>query len=194
MLKNKVLPGEPGHLEYAKKNEMFKVIITLVIILIIFFTGFVIMGNRKSIFTLFAVLGCLPLARYAVNWIVRLPYHSFNKSEADRLLNIVGSMPLVFDFVFTNKEKNHAVDALAISDNTICGYTSNNKTDPAKAEAYLTKNLHDQGYRKVTVKIFTDPAAFEDRLYEMAEHYSCDSDKQSSKEERICSTLFAISL
>ena len=194
MFQKKVLPGEPGHLDYAKKAEMIKFFISLALVIAIFLIGFITTGSRKNWFTLIAVLGCLPMARYAVNWIARLPYSSINKTFASEVIDRSGSLPVIFDFVFTNKEKNHPVECIAISDNTLCGFSSNPKTDLQKAEEYLAKDLHEQGFKKITVKIFKDKNVFLDRIAEMAEHYSCTDEKQSSKEERIASTLFSISL
>ncbi len=174
--------GLPGYVDHAKKAELIKTIVMFALVLAILLTGIYTTGNRMNLLTIVAVVGCLPAARYLVNYIARAPFHSMEEAQAEEIEEHAGDVPVYYELILGASDKNRFVDCIAISEHAICGYASHPKTDIPDTEAYLKKICRENGYKKVSVKLFDKKEDFLRRLDEMQEHY--DSDEKMQKQER----------
>lgn len=194
MKKGTAKKGAAGYLNRQKKIELIKVLISFGLVIAIFLTGYFTTGTRKNLFTLVAVLGCLPAAKILVGLITRFPYTSIAASKAKEIQEHAPNIRLVYDLVFTTYEKILPVDCTAVYNNTICGYASSQKTDVEFAAKHVKKILQDNGYAKVSVKFFHDYKAFLARAEGMSDIAAIEKEDYSRKEEKIASILMNISL
>lgn len=186
--------GMAGYLNRQKNIEILKTLISFGLVLAIFLVGFITTGSRKNLFTLVAILGCLPAARVLVGLITRFPYNSISAVKAKEIKQNAPGLTLIFDLVFTTYEKIFPVDCIAIYNNTVCGYASSEKTDLELTAKHLKKMLQDNGHPKASVKIFRDYKAFLLRAEGMADIAAIEKDDYTQKEARMVSTLLSISL
>ena len=100
----------------------------------------------------------------------------------------------VYDLVITSPEKVMQVDAIVISGHTVCGYTSNEKTDETKAARYIKEMLHNHKYEKVTVKVFHDYVAFLSRAEGMNSIAAIEKPDNRRRERRIRHLLLTTSM
>ena len=70
--KNHPVKGSYGYYAYEKKRRIAIVAFLFGLCLLIFFTGLIMTGTRKNMFTLFAILGVLPAAKWTVSMIMVL--------------------------------------------------------------------------------------------------------------------------
>jgi hypothetical protein len=186
--------GTAGYLDRQKKIEWLKVLLSFGLVLAIFFVGYFTTGTRKNLFTLVAILGCLPAAKILVGLITRFPYRSLEPGKAKEIREHAPNVRVLFDFVFTTYEKILPVESIVIYNNTICGYAASYKTDVDFAAKHLKKMMQDNGYSKVTVKIFHDYKAFLARAEGMSDIAGIEKADYSRKEEKMEAILKNISL
>ena len=66
----KTAKGDAGYVSYEKKKRALITLVMFAIPLTIYFSGWAYAGTRKNIMTLVAILGVLPAAKCAVNFIM----------------------------------------------------------------------------------------------------------------------------
>lgn len=186
--------GMAGYLNRQKKIEIIKTLVSFGLVLAIFLVGYLTTGSRKNLFTLVAILGCLPAARVLVGLITRFPYRSIPAAKAGEIRRKAEGITLIFDLVFTTYEKIQPVDCIAIYNNTVCGYAPSEKTDLDFTAKHLKKMLQDNGYPKVSVKLFRDYKAFLSRAEGMSDIARIEKEDFGRKEAGMVSTLLSISL
>ncbi|MFV0364335.1 MAG: hypothetical protein ACK5LL_14800 [Suipraeoptans sp.] len=93
--------------------------------------------------------------------------------------------------IITTEEKAMQVDAIVISSNTICGYSSSEKTDDIKVSSHLKKLLSQNGIDKMTVKIFNDYKSFLTRAEGLNSMRSVDKSENSRFENEVKKTILS---
>lgn len=156
--------GTRGYLNSQRKYEVIRTALYFAISLSLFIAGYIATKTRMNLLTIVAVLGCLPASKSAVDMIMFLRFRGCDETTASRLEAHSQGLSCLFDMVFTSYQKNYNVAHMVIKGNTICGYTQ----DPAFPEADFYKHLDGilkaDGFKGVSVKIFTDPAKYCSRL------------------------------
>lgn len=190
----KITKGEAGYLEVRRKQLIIKAVLEFGIVLALLGLGIWQTGTRLNLLTLVAVLGCLPASKALVEVIMILPHHSTAPETASEISKKTGLLTTVFDLVFTSQKKIMPVDSILILDNTICGYTSNKKTDAVYAGKHIRQILEQNKYSKVSVKIFTDYKSFLKRAEEMECMAEENRPKTEKKEQAIRQIILNISL
>ena len=66
----KAVKGTYGYLKIKRNWVFIRTIVFFAISIAIFITGYVTTGSRKNLFTIVAVLGCLPACKSLVNLIL----------------------------------------------------------------------------------------------------------------------------
>ncbi len=176
--------GNRGYLDSQKKYEILRTILYFAISISLFVAGYIQTGRRGNLLGVVAVLGCLPASKSAVGAIMFLRYKSCSASAAERILACCGNLEGLFDCVFTSEKKNFMVSHLAVRRSTICGYTESGKFEENAFYQHLGGHLKLDGYKDVTVKIFTDLDKYTERLKQMAQ-----MDADPDRTEGILSTL-----
>lgn len=190
----KIKKGNPGYIEKRKQNRILKTVLQFGIVIALLILGVAQTNTRLNLLTLVAVLGCLPASKSLVEVIMLFPHHSIEMAKADEIREKTSDITAVYDLVFTSEKHIMPVDCVVISDNTICGYASNKKTDIAFAEKHVKQILYANQFTNVSVKIFDNYNAFVSRAGEMNKLAAKAGEGIKKKEEKIQQIILNISL
>lgn len=159
-----------GHYGYIQNRKIWTSLFTIAcfsVSLSIFLIGWQVIGTKKNLWTVIAVLGCLPGAKSAVNTIMFLKAKGCPAKIHEQICPHAGQLCVFYDLQFTSYERTYAVDSLAIEGKSICGFTSHAKCSPDQCEKHLRTQLEQSGHKGYTVKIFTSIDKYLDRLDSM---------------------------
>ena len=82
--------GMHGYFSWEKKKRIGIVILMYSIVLLIYFTGIFRYHTRKNMFTLIAILGILPAAKWTVSMIMALLQKPFSQEAYEATETITG--------------------------------------------------------------------------------------------------------
>lgn len=159
--------GTKNYLNSQKKYEVIRTILYFGISLSLFFAGILTTHTRKNLLTLVAVLGCLPASKSLIGTFMFLRYKSLPMEMADKIETHVGNLFSLYDCVFTSNVKNFEVGHLVIRGNTIAGLYTKKKYAETDCEKHLNVYLKADGYKDITVKIFSDEKKYMERIDQM---------------------------
>ena len=164
-MKNK-RKGTYGYIAFQRKVEIVKTAIMLALSFGLYNLGIYSTGNNRNLLTLFAVLGCLPMAKFCVNAIMFMRAKGCSEALYNEL-SAKGVTPDFYDLYFTAFKKNYQASALTYKRKSLIAVSEDANIDVAEAEAHLKTVLENAGVKDPTVKIFTDVNKFIDRLSEL---------------------------
>lgn len=190
----RIQKGDAGYIRAKKKRAIVKTILEFGIVAALLILGIVETGDRMNWLTIVAILGCLPASKALVEYIMILPHKSIALEKAEEIATKTSHLTTGYDFVFTSEKIIMPVESVAISDNTIVGYTEKAKLDTNVVSKHIKQYLNANQYTKVSVKIFDNYTAFVARAEEMNRLASTESNDTKKKEEAIRRVLSNISL
>ena len=177
----KVQKGEAGYLQARKNKLLIIVLIYVVVIVGTLIFGYIQTKTRLNFFTMGAILVCLPGCRALVNLIMVLPNKSIKPEIKEEIDAKTEYLDVIYDLVVTSEKSAMPIQAIVISENTVCGYTSSFKVSKSYAGEHIKSILEQNGIEKVTVKVFRDYVSFLSR----AEGLNSMAAIQQPDEERI---------
>ena len=160
----KVTKGKAGYLAEKKKRLGLQALAEFAVVALILIIGYVITKTRLNIFTVVAIVGCLPAARVLVEFIAMFPYRSIEGKVQCEIDEKGALLTRAYDMVITDGEHIMPVSAVAISNHKVFGYAPNPKTDPEMAAAYIKQILKNTGLEPSTVKVFAEYVPFLSRV------------------------------
>lgn len=181
--------GTKNYINIQKKCVIIRTVLLFALSVALYVIGYVTTDTNKNLLTIVAVLGCLPASKSAVEMIMFLRYKSSPKEVVETIEQHTGSLPVIYDMIFTTYEKNFYVDHIAVKGNTVCGYTSSLKTDTELCEKHIISTLKLDGHKNASVKIFKDLKKYTERLEQMQ---SLDVEEESSTE--ILTSILSVTL
>lgn len=167
--KKKIRKGDFGYITSQKKKRTLYTILAFIAPLSVFFTGLIIKGNRNTVFTVVAVVACLPACKFAVGMIMMYIQKPMSEKDYQQIEKHKNGLPLGYELVISAYEKQTFVDSMAVCGNTVVGYTSREKSDIPFTEKHIQSILRQNGYY-VNVKIFRKLPDYLNRLESMWEH------------------------
>lgn len=160
--------GDHGYYSYEKKRRAGIVALLYGICLLILFSGIAISHTRRNIFTVIAIVGVLPAAKWTVSLIMALLQKPIDE-EAFRLTEqIAGSLVRGYELCVTAEEGRLSLDAVVVCGNVVAAYTSASKGLFEFMQTHIEKILHGNGFSGVKVKIFLDRGQYESRIRTLA--------------------------
>ena len=166
---NKVRKGDYGYLVSEKKKRILITAILFAVPLGIFFSAMIYFKTRLTIWTVIAVVGCLPACKSMVSLIMIFRAKPVAPQVYEEISEHAGRILMSYEMYMTFYEKSASIDAFAICGNTVVGFSSDPKIDAAFMEREAQKILRGNGF-KANVKIFTRLPQFLERLDSMNEH------------------------
>lgn len=163
---SKVSKGSYGYIKRQKFIELVKTLVFLFLSFGLYYMGVKTTGSNKNYLTLVAVLGCLPMAKFAVNFVLFLRAKGCSV-EVKNILDKKNAVPLFYDLYFTTFKKNFQVSALSYKKKNLIMLSEDKNISAAECEEHITGVLKNCGYDDVTVKLFTDADKFADRVLEL---------------------------
>lgn len=186
--------GEPGYIRAQKIKYLVWTVAEFAIVVALVILGYVQTGSRLNLFTVVAVVGCLPAAKMLVELITLWPHQSVKPEVYQEIEEKAPLLTKAYDLVITGSERVMPVDAFVISGHTACGYSSSRKTDEAKLSAYLKEMLKSNRVEKVTVKVFHDYTAFLARAEGMNNIMTVEKPSGRERENTIRRLFLAVSM
>ncbi len=186
--------GKPGYINSLKKKYLIISLVEFAVVAAIFALGYSQTGSRLNLFTVVAILGCLPACKNLVEFIVVVPHKGIELAKYEEIEEKAPTIIKVYDLVVAGQSKLMQLDVVAISGSTVVGYSSSEKTNEVKLSEYLKKLFEAGGYDKITVKIFHDYNAFLTRAEGMNSIAVIDKPSISKKERKLRSLIYNTSL
>lgn len=167
--KNRIKKGDFGYFKKEKKRRFLITAILLGVPLFIFFTMWAYHGTRNTIWTVIAVVGCLPGCKSIVDLIMVLMRRPMDSGLYQQIRAHQGELVMAYEMYMTFYEKSACIDALAICGNTVVGYTSDPKADTDFMASEAQKLVRKNGF-KADIKLLKELRPFLERLDSMNAH------------------------
>ena len=146
---------EKGNYGYLKKNKLIQLSFTLglmIIVAIIFYTGYIKYGNTKNIFTVLAIVSVIPMAKFVVGYLVIAKYNSISEDEQNKLQTQI-KHELLYDLIISSPEKIYPTKVAIVQDNSVYFYISDiKKNDNQSSDAKNMKNKIEKYVRSFLEK------------------------------------------
>lgn len=201
--KKKIKKGDYGYIRAQQKRQVLYTVLAFLAPLSVFFTGLYINRTRNTVFTVIAVVACLPACKFAVTMIMLFLQKPMDPSDHQTIEKHKKGLVCAYELVISAYEKQSYIDSLTVCGNTVVGYTSRKKTDIPFVEKHIQTILRQNGYY-VTVKIFNRLADYTGRLDTMWEHREAlekdikfrpdPQEPELTRNEAIMRVIYAISL
>lgn len=169
----KVRKGNPGYIRYEKKKRLLVTIGMFVLPLLILIAGLIICkGDKNNLFTVVAVVGCLPGCKSVVGLIMMMMQKPAEKETVEKIRSHAGNLQMAYEMYFTKEKDSLMVDAVAVCGYEVIGYTSQAKSPRQieECENHIGKILRANGYKN-HVKIFDQMKPYLDRLDSLNRNY-----------------------
>ncbi len=166
MKSSKIRKGDFG---YIRKQKLVRLLRTLAFFLLpagIFTVGYVLnRGDRYNIYTVIALVGCIPACMSLVGTIVMWMQKPMTQELYQEIQPHAGSLLMVYEMYMTTREISIFVDAAAVCGGYVAAYTDRpaKRKDLEFMESHIEKTLRANKYR-MSVKIFDQKKAFLERL------------------------------
>lgn len=177
--------GDREYFKHIKKKEQIKCIIQFLIVILFLVTGYIATQTKLNLFTLVAVLSCLPASKTLVGVIVKWPIHSIAQPNAAKIEEHSEHVTIIYNPILTSKEQIMPLDCIAISDNKIFGYTTSTKASIDDVTKYLRHILEQNHYTNINIKLFQDFSPFMSRVEGLNNIGIIDGSNSTDKEAEI---------
>ena len=74
----KIEKGQPGYIKARKMRYLLYAVVEFAMVAAVFILGYVQTKSRLNLFTVLAIIGCLPAAKMLVEFITMAPYKSID--------------------------------------------------------------------------------------------------------------------
>ncbi len=189
--------GKAYYLNTQRNYESIKTITYFALSFLIFLIGLLSTKSRANLLTVVSVLGCLPACKSLVETIMFFRFNSLKKEYTQQLLKIAIPFPQAFDMVFTSYNESFQVGHLFVLDNQIVGFTETKDFKESDFTSHIKKICAAEGYKDLSVKIFTDFKKYVDRMDELKGKRSeaeASSSVDYKKEKGILGVLKSVTL
>lgn len=138
---------EYGHIRAQKNKNLYGALLMIAIGVAIFILGLCLNKfESRNIFTVFAILFVLPMARYLCTWIVMLPYKTPEKEQYDKVKTVVPEGSILFsDYLFTSGERAMGLSFFVLTGHKLIGLAARDKEKTEKITEYLSGELKKRG-------------------------------------------------
>jgi len=201
---HRINKGEYGYISARKKMTVIRTVVFFALCAAVFAAGYITTGSRNNLLTIVAVLGCLPASKSLVNTIMFMRAKGCSPSAHDTIISAytggwddiqdetVGKKMLqAYDLYMTSYKTNYPVSHITVCGSMVTGLLENAGADTMReCEKHIDEHLKADGYKNITVKIYSDPVKYTERLNKLSE---LDTDSGPSA-DGMMETLKAISL
>ena len=156
-----------GEFGYIRQERRRMILITSLLIggaVAIYGAALILLGTNANYFTILAVLLMLPGARYLVNTIMFFRARPCSEEVHQGTEAHIGTIAGAYDLYMTSQERNYAISHLAVGGKSVAALTEDPQCDTAAGEQHIRKMMQTNGFHGYSVKIFTSPARYYERL------------------------------
>ncbi len=191
---NKIEKGRPGHIKAQKNRYLAGALAEFGIVIGLLVFGYVQTKTKLNLFTLFAILGCLPASKMLAEFITMAPHKGILPEKYEEIKAHAPLLIDIYDLIITSSEKVMPVSAVIITGHMVCGYTENPKTNEVKCAEHIKETLENNHYDKVTVKIFHDYKAFLARVDGLNSMASVEKKEPGKRETNMKALILTLSM
>ena len=120
-------------------------------------------------FTLIAILGILPAAKWTVSMIMALLQKPFSREAYEATETIAGNLVRGYELCVTAEEGRLALDAVVVCGSFVAAYTSANRGLFEFMQKHIAKILSSNGLYGMNVHIFLNLDQYRDRIRALAQ-------------------------
>ena len=140
--KTTIRKGDPGYIKAEQKRRMLITALLFAVPLLIFFSALFYFKTRLTIWTVIAVVGCLPACKSLVSLIMIFRCKPVEPQILHQIQEHAGSLVMSYEMYMTFYEKSAAIDAFAICGNTVTGFSHDSGIDVHFMERLDSMNEH----------------------------------------------------
>lgn len=190
----KIEKGQPGYLKSRKMRYLIYTLAEFGIVAALVILGYIQTGSKLNLFTVIAIVGCLPAAKMLVEYVTMAPYQSISPEIYQEIEAEAPLLIRAYDMVLTSTENVMPLTVVVLSGHVVCGYAADKKTDEVKCARYIKEILANNGYEKMTVKVFHDYKAFLARAEGMNNIAAVEQPESRKRERDIRKLILAVSM
>ncbi|MCD7955834.1 MAG: hypothetical protein LUG93_08840 [Lachnospiraceae bacterium] len=164
----KTAKGNWGYIKYEKKKRFLITFFMFLLPLGIYIIGYLTVKSRLNLFTVIAILGCLPACRSAVGLIMMLMQKPMPAERYEEVKKAAGSLVTGYELIITAYEHTSLVEAAVVCGDQIVCYTPDEKTNPPYLEKHIRQILSSNGYTEAQVKVMKNWKQFLQRVSVLA--------------------------
>ena len=175
-----------GSFGYLKKQAIKQGLFALGLLAVcatIFLIGFFWLTQHNTIFTVVAVLGLLPVAKFIVSMILFMKAERFSCAPHlyDEVMKIAGDrkddLLAGFDFYLTSYDKNFPLSVACVAKDCLIAYTPWENCDCNKCKEHFEEYMKKNGISGISVKVFTDEKKFLERFKQVRDDETNENEK-----------------
>ncbi len=159
--------GTQNYIDSQKKYEILRTLIYFILPLGLFLIGYITTKSKTNLLTVVAVVGCLPACKSLIGVIMFLKHKSMSQANCEKINAVGVNLPQLYDMVFTTYDKTHVVSHMVLAGNTVCGFSEQPNFKEKDFQQHIQNVLHTDGYKNVSIKIFTDVDKYVERMKQM---------------------------
>ena len=148
--------GEYGYIKRQKRVRLIRTVLFFVAAFTVFFVGvYLNHGDKRSIYTVIAMVGVIPAAMAAVSAIMIWLRPSMDAELYRNISSVSGNLQMLYELFLTTREKNLYLDAAVITGDQVLAYTHEDVStaDLRFFEDHITRSLRTSGLKR-SIKIF----------------------------------------
>ena len=176
MGKNK---GSFGYIRHMRKKALIHALILYIIAFFIFFVGKTRYSDYATMFSITAVVVCIPGSMRLVSFIMFMIHRGGDRSFFEKCSDLDEKL-LIFDCVVTTTGDSYDVYAFCIADDSVAGFCPDPKKEMQKLEKHLREMFDKNSLKSVGIKIFKEEDKFLRRSSELSARKSHDEGKTDS--------------
>ena len=186
--------GDFGYLASEKKKRILITGILFAVPLLIFFSAMLYFHTRLTVWTVVAVVGCLPACKSLVSLIMIFRARPVDAALYRKIHEHAGELTMSYEMYMTFYEKSANIDAFAICGNTVVGYSSDPKIDAPFMEQECQKILRGNSFKDPFLERLDSMNAHKESLEEGIKFRPDEKYPELSRNELIKHTILAICL
>lgn len=186
--------GEYGYIRSERLRRLVRTVLLFGLAFGIFAIGMVLnKGDRRSIYSIVAAVGCIPGAMSMTGLIMIWLRHPMKEDLYRQISAESEGLLMLYELYLTTQDKNMFLDAAAVCGEYVIAYTSEAATqgETAYMEQHVRRSMQAGAGCRMTVKIYTDLRKFLERLEQLREHRK---EEDAQADERKAEVLREIAL
>lgn len=192
---DRIQKGTRGYRAYRKKIAVLSVLGMGIVVMILFFTGLFIYRTRMNVWTVSAVVACLPFAKTAVSLIIRLPYRSVDAKEAAYMDRFRETAYILFDLLLTSPDRTIPLDIAAVTDSHVYGLIRSSDRCAPRDKDFIEKELRSRSGNQYSIRLYYDIQSFYSCMEKrMKREQEVTADNTNEKRRECVRVLLSISL
>lgn len=151
--------GEYGFIKYRKKRQLLLTLLMLALVLGIFFGGILALGTKNSILSVMAVLTALPMAKFAVSYLILIKRHSLNEDANQQITAALHGARCLKEILLSSSEKLMQADAVLVYNKKVYIYVEENKKEQNLVRDYVI-SIVKKVYYTEQCRLYTSLSSF----------------------------------